>query len=99
MTVSIFTRNKVKDFDVWKKLYDESADFVKQHGVISDQVLQDLDDPNLVIVHQRFAEVEAAKAFYGMVNSDLFRKGDPVKKGGVILETLEIWMGVESHDG
>ena len=93
MTISMFVRNKVKDFGVWKELFDSSAEFVKEHGVIASNVLRDLDDPNLVIVHHQFAEVSTAKTFFGMVNSDLFREGDPVKKGGVIPETIEVWLG------
>jgi hypothetical protein len=93
MTVSIFARCKVKDFDVWKEHFDNSAEFSKRHGVIASNVLRDLDDPNLVIVHQDFAEADAAKTFYGMVNSDMFMKGEPVTKGGVIPETVVTWLG------
>ena len=96
MTVSMFTRSKVKDFATWKESFDGGAEFVKQKGVIASKVLCDLDDPNLVIVHHEFADADTAKAFVALVNSDLFRKGDPVKKGGVILETLEIWVGEEA---
>lgn len=96
MTVSIFVRNKVKDFGVWKEHFDSGAEFVKEHGVVASNVLRDLDDPNLVIVHHQFAEADAAKTFYGMMNSALFREGDPVKKGGVILETLEVWVGEDA---
>lgn len=93
MTVSMFTRSKVKDFDIWKEMFDGGAEFVKQKGVIASRVLRDLDDPNLVIVYHEFADASTAKAFEDLVNSDLFRKGDPVKKGGVILETMEMWVG------
>ena len=93
MTVSLFTRSKVKDFDTWHELFNSGAEFVKQKGVIASKVLRDLDDPNLVIVHHEFADASTAKAFMALVDSDLFRKGDPVKKGGVILETLEMWVG------
>ena len=93
MTVSLFTRNKVKDFRVWKRLMDESTEFVAQQGVIATNVLCDPNDSTWVIVHHQFEDVSTANAFMGLVNSDLFRKGDPVEKGGVILETLEMWLG------
>lgn len=96
MTISMFTRNKVKDFDVWHKHFWAGIDFVKQNGVIATNVLRDLDDPNLVIVHHQFAEIEAAKAFKAMMHSDLFRKGDPVKKMGVLPETLEMWVAEDA---
>ena len=96
MTISIFTRNKVKDFTVWKEVYDSGADFVKQQGVVAANVMRDLDDPNFIIVHQQFDDVDKAKAFVDLVNSDQFRKGPPVTQGGVILETMEIWVGVDA---
>ena len=92
MTVSILVRSKVKDFGTWKDNFDAGAEFVKQRGVIASRVLRDLDDPNLVIVHHEFAETNAAKAFMALMNSDDLREG-PVKVGGVIPETVEIWVG------
>ena len=96
MTISMFTRSKVKDFGVWKELFDSSTDFTKQHGVIASNVLCDLDDPNLVIVHHQFDDAGKARAFVDLINSDQFRKGPPVTEGGVILETLEIWVGEDA---
>lgn len=92
MTVSLFARHKVKDFDTWKKLYDESAQFVKDQGVIASSVHRDLDDPNLVMAYHQFADVSTAKAYKALFDSDLFQEG-PVKVGGVIQETLEVWVG------
>ena len=93
MTVSLFVRSKVKDFGIWKELFDGAGDFQKEHGVTATNVLRDLDDPSLVIVHHEFADAEAAKKFHGMVNSDMFLKGEPVTIGGVIPETVETWLG------
>ena len=94
MTVRLFVRSEVKDFDTWKENFDSGAEFVKQNGVIASGVLRDLDNPNLVIVHHEFAETNAAKVFMVLMNSEAFREG-PVKVGGVILETVEIWTGEE----
>lgn len=95
MTVSLFVRSKVKDFATWKEMFDAGAEFMKQNGVIASKVLRDLDDPNLVIVYHEFADANTAKAFMSLIDSDLFREAPdgPVKKGGVILETLEMWVG------
>ena len=94
MSVSIFTRSKVKDFATWKTNFDAGAEFVRQKGVIASKVLRDVDDPNLVIVHHEFAEASAAKAFMALFESDEFREG-PVKAGGVLPETLETWIGAD----
>lgn len=95
MTVSLFVRSQVKDFSTWKASFDAGAEFVKEKGVIASKALRDLDDPNLVIVYHEFADTNTAKAFMSLVDSDLFREAPdgPVKKGGVILETMEMWIG------
>lgn len=93
MTISIFVRCQVKDFDTWKASFDSGAEFIKAQGVIASQVLRGLDNPNLVIVAHQFADATKSKSYLDLINSDLFREGPPVKEGGMILETLEIWMG------
>lgn len=94
MTISILVRSQVKDFNKWKEHFDRGAEFAKAHGVIASQVLRDLDNPNLVIVHHKFAETDAAKAYMALLGSEAFREG-PVKLGGIIPETVEAWMGEE----
>jgi len=94
VTVSIFVRSKVKDFGVWKENFDSGAEFVKQQGVIASRVLRDLDDPNLVVIQHDFAETNAARGFMALMDSDAFREG-PVKEGGVIPESVEVWVGEE----
>ena len=96
MTVSIFTRSKVKDFDMFKKSIDSAAEWTKQQGVIATNVLRDLDDPNLVIVHQQLDDANKAKALVGLMNEDGFRKGPPVTEGGVILDTMEVWVAADA---
>lgn len=94
MAVLLALRAKVKDYDTWKENFDSGADFVKQHGVTASRVLRDLDDPALVTVHHEFADRSAAKAFLDLIASDAFQEG-PVKEGGVIPETVEVWVGEE----
>lgn len=93
MIISIFVRSQVKDFDIWKAHFDSGAEFVKTKGVIASQTLRDLDNPNLAIAHHQFADASKAKAFLALINSDQFREGPPVKEGGVILGTVEVWVG------
>lgn len=94
MAIVLLVRNKVKDFDTWKKHFDSGAEFVKQNGVIASRVLRDMDDPNMVIVQHEFADADAINAFKDLMDSEAFREG-PVKLGGVILETMEVWIGEE----
>lgn len=95
MAVLLAVRSKVKDYDVWKANFDNGADFVRQQGVTVSRVLRDLDDPKLVTVHHEFATTSAARAFMQLMQSDAFREG-PVKQGGVIPETIEVWVGEDA---
>ena len=67
---------------------------MKQQGVISSKVLRDLDDPSVVMVHHGFADSSAARAFLALMETEAFQEG-PVKQGGVIPETMELWVGEE----
>ena len=45
-----------------------------------------------MIVHHEFADPSAARAFRQLHSSDAFRVG-PVEQGGVLPETIEVWIG------
>ena len=90
MTYTLIARHEVKDFNTWKQSFDGGAEFVKSKGVIASRVQRDLDNPNMVTVQHQFADADTIKAFMALVNSDTFRKGEPVTKGGVILETMAV---------
>lgn len=92
MTASLIVRSEVKDFDTWKKTFDGGAEFVKGLGVIASSVHRDLGNPSIVTVHHQFVDAGKAKAFADVINSDVFRKGDPVNKGGVIPETVVVFV-------
>ena len=47
--VSKLARAKVKDFQVWKKVYDEAVDLRTSFGGGADQVFQDASDPNTYV--------------------------------------------------
>ena len=92
MPVLLALRSQVKDYDVWKANFDTGAAFVKQQGVTASRVLRDLDAPDLVTVHHEFADASTARAFVQLTKSDAFLEG-PVKLGGVLAETVEMWVG------
>ena len=94
MAVVLSVRSKVKDYDVWREHFDSGAEFVKQQGVTASRVLRDLNDPNLVVIQHEFADENAARGFMQLMQSDAFREG-PVEQGGVIPETVEVWVGKE----
>ena len=44
--VSMLVKAKVKDFQAWKKVYDEAAGLRASFGGGADQVFQDTNDPH-----------------------------------------------------
>lgn len=58
-SAGMIVAHAVKDFAVWKKVYDSLEDVRKRHGIIGAAVNQALDEPNLVTVyHQAEARTE-----------------------------------------
>ena len=94
MTVSLFVQHQVKDFNIWKKFYDENAPQVlKTGGVIVDTVHRNLDDPNSVLVYHQFADTDALNAFVALLNSDEARELSAVS--GAIMESVNVWTGAD----
>ena len=68
----------VKDFDVWKKSYDEHESMRVANGLTKLAVCRDMDSPNKVYVFVKMADVQKAKDF--AANKDL---KEAMQKGGV----------------
>ena len=82
---SMFAKQKVADYDNWKRVYD--AFDKKSHGVTAASVYRDTDDPNTVIVTHTFKDIGTAKEFS---NSDSLRSA--MEQAGV-QGPPEIWLG------
>jgi quinol monooxygenase YgiN len=54
----------VKDYQSWRKVYDEVGPLQREGGVIAESVYQAKGDPNNVLVLHRFATMQAAEAFF-----------------------------------
>lgn len=63
MMVVLTVRHTVADYAVWKAGYDNHGASRKEHGAISDQVLQSVEDPNDLLVLVEFGSLDDAKAF------------------------------------
>ena len=68
----------VKDFDVWKKSYDEHESMRVANGLTKLAVCRDMDSPNKVYVFVKVADVQKAKDF--AANKEL---KEAMQKGGV----------------
>ena len=80
--------HRVKDYDAWRQVYDGFADIQRQGGVVAEEVLRSLDDPNDVLVTHDFDDEASAKAFFA--SGELH---DTMSRAGVDGEPRLIWMG------
>jgi len=72
MAAYVIVTHPVKDFDVWKIVFDEFEQLRKEAGELTAVVLRHADDPNVVTVLNTWISVDAAKAF---VASEEIKKG------------------------
>ncbi len=56
-------RHKVKDYDVWKPVYDEDAENRKAHGSKGARLFRNANDPTETIAIFEFDDLENAKTF------------------------------------
>lgn len=72
-------RQKVKDFDEWKKIFDDDDKNRKSAGSMGGHVFRSLDDPNEAFVLIEYNDLDKAKKFFG---SDELK--ETMKTAGVI---------------
>ena len=60
---SIVIRVKVADYAAWKRVYDEFDWFRKATGITAASVYRDADEPNTVLVVQRYKDMNGAHEF------------------------------------
>jgi hypothetical protein len=83
--IRMFVRHQVKDYDAWRKFYDDFAPAQKSMGVMSEAVYQSVDDPEDVTVTHDFDTIDQARAF---VESAELREG--MQLAGVV-GTPSLW--------
>ena len=60
---SMLVRAQVKDFQAWKKVYDEAGDMRDSFGGGADRVYQDESDPNTYTAIIEWDSIENAKNY------------------------------------
>ena len=65
MAVYTIGSHPVKDFDVWRTIFDRFEPLRKEAGEQSSVVLRHADDPNFVTIINTWASIEAFQAFFG----------------------------------
>lgn len=82
---TMFVRHQVRDFDAWRRIYDELDPTRQSMGVTGQAVYRSDEDPNDVTVTHDFATTEAAKRF---AESEVLRNA--MRRAGVASEPT-IW--------
>ncbi len=71
--------HKVKDFDAWKKAFDESQPARQAAGIVAHHVSRGVDDPSLVAVYVVGTDAEKLAAFFKSPELKATMKGAGVK--------------------
>ena len=61
--VTMFAKHTVKDFDAWKRVYDDFTPIRKKMGVTGASVHRDANSPNNLTITHTFKGLDAATAF------------------------------------
>ncbi len=61
--VTLVVHHRVRDYGVWKPIFDAHETVRRGHGEIEHRVYRDIHDPNRVVVHNDFPSEEAARGF------------------------------------
>ncbi len=59
----LFCHHKVKDFDLWKRVFDSHATAQKKAGLTLQYLLCNLEDPNDIFMLFEVEEIEKGKNF------------------------------------
>lgn len=61
-----FIRHRVKDYDAWRRVYDDFAGVQAKAGVTAKAVYRSAADPNDVLVMHRFGNIDQAQDFMAL---------------------------------
>ncbi len=89
---SMFVRHRVADYAKWKPVFDEHETARRAAGLTAHSVHREVDDPSVVIIAFRAADIGRAKEFAG---SDTLRTA--MAKAGVQGQP-EIWFAEDVED-
>ncbi|NNE90082.1 MAG: hypothetical protein HKN23_00395 [Verrucomicrobiales bacterium] len=59
----MIVRNRVKDFDTWKEIFDEQLVPAKEHGLTLENLWRDINEPNNVFFIFQVETMEGANGF------------------------------------
>lgn len=63
-TVAAVVNHRVKDYDAWKRAFDQHADARRAAGIVSHHINRDVDDPNLLSIYLAGTDRAKLEAFF-----------------------------------
>ncbi|MDI6723180.1 MAG: cyclase [Methanobacterium sp.] len=60
----VLVRHKIKDYDKWKRIYDENMENRKNNGSKGGHVLKGTDDPDEIVILFEWDDLDNARKFY-----------------------------------
>jgi hypothetical protein len=63
MSATLIARQKVSEYEAWRKVYNDAATIRDRHGCTGESVLRSAKDHNLVFITHQFPTVKQAEAF------------------------------------
>lgn len=60
---SMLIQHEVKDYQVWKKVFDSFSDLRSSNGELSNQIFRDVSDPNKLTVINKWNSLANAQKF------------------------------------
>lgn len=94
MTVSIFQRVQVKDFESWLHPNpDQVAENMKGLGALSFHLTRNLDDPNALMIHFQFPDETTAQSFKDSYQKAVEQRNEQSPDGAQDIQ--EWWFGMD----
>jgi hypothetical protein len=79
---NLICRQRVADFDAWKRVFQSHAAAQRSAGLEIDKILRNIDDPSEVYMVFRVTELDKAREF--VTSSDVT---DAQRESGVVSQT------------
>ena len=89
---SMFIKHRVADFATWKAIFDEHGPTRREYGFVGHSLHRDPDDPNVIVIAFRTADLKRAREFVG---SETLRSA--MQQAGV-QGPPEIWFAEDVED-
>lgn len=68
----LLIEHSITDFDTWYDAFARFAAQRQQGGVLSERIMQPVDDPHYVLIDLEFATVEAAQRFQHFLTTEVW---------------------------